>query len=89
MYPAAGSLAQKVTIALEACHVKEVIEQPFARWGKPEIVNTDQGSQLTATEITDAVLERGCQLSMDGRRTWRDYVFVERLWRSVKRGRCI
>ncbi|OZB55295.1 MAG: hypothetical protein B7X43_01345 [Thiomonas sp. 15-63-373] len=77
-------LAHKVAITLEACHAKEVMEQAFARWGTPEIVNTDQGSQFTATEFTDAVLERGCQLSMDGRGAWRDNVFVERLWRSVK-----
>ena len=77
-------LAHKVAITLEACHAREVIEQAFARWGTPEIVNTDQGAQFTATEFTDAVLDRGCQLSMDGRGAWRDNVFVERLWRSVK-----
>ena len=77
-------LAHKVAITLEACHAREVIEQAFARWGTPEIVNTDQGSQFTATEFTDTVLEQGCQLSMDGRGAWRDNVFVERLWRSVK-----
>ncbi|MSQ20716.1 MAG: IS3 family transposase, partial [Betaproteobacteria bacterium] len=77
-------LAHKVAITLEACHAKEIIEQAFARHGTPEIVNTDQGSQFTATEFTDAVLAKGCKLSMDGRGAWRDNVFVERLWRSVK-----
>ena len=77
-------LAHKVAITLEACHAKEVIEQAFVRWGLPEMVNTDQGSQFTATEFTDAVLGKGCKLSMDGRGAWRDNVFVERLWRSVK-----
>ena len=77
-------LAHKVAITLEACHAREVIEQALARWGTPAIVNTDQGSQFTATEFTDAVLGKGCQLSMDGRGAWRDNVFVERLWRSVK-----
>jgi putative transposase len=77
-------LAHKVAITLEACHAREVIEQAFACWGTPEIVNTDQGSQFTATEFTDMVLAQGCQLSMDGRGAWRDNVFVERLWRSVK-----
>ena len=77
-------LAHKVAITLEACHAREVIEQAFARWGTPEIVNTDQGSQFTATEFTDVVLAQGCQLSMDGRGAWRDNVFVERLWRSIK-----
>ena len=61
-----------------------VIELAFARYGAPEIVNTDQGSQFTAEEFTSVVLAKGCKLSMDGRGAWRDNVFVERLWRSVK-----
>ena len=77
-------LAHKVAITMEACHAKEIIEQAFARFGVPEIVNTDQGSQFTAEEFTKAVLDGGCKLSMDGRGAWRDNVFVERLWRSVK-----
>jgi len=77
-------LAHKVAITLEAVHAKEVIERAFARYGVPEIVNTDQGSQFTAEEFTGVVLARGCKLSMDGRGAWRDNVFVERLWRSVK-----
>ena len=77
-------LAHKVAITLEACHAREVLEQAFARYGTPEIVNTDQGSQFTAEEFTDTVLARGCKLSMDGRGAWRDNVFVERLWRSLK-----
>ena len=77
-------LAHRVAITLEAIHAKEVIEQALARWGTPEIVNTDQGSQFTAEEFTAVVLAAGCKLSMDGRGAWRDNVFVERLWRSVK-----
>jgi putative transposase len=77
-------LAHKLAITLEAVHAKEVIEQAFARYGVPEIVNTDQGSQFTAEEFTRVVLAKGCRLSMDGRGAWRDNVFVERLWRSVK-----
>ena len=77
-------LAHKVAITLEASHAKEVIEQAFARFGTPEIVNTDQGSQFTAEDFTDAVQNRGCKLSMDGKGAWRDNVFVERLWRSAK-----
>ena len=77
-------LAHKLAITLEGCHAREVLELAFARWGLPEIVNTDQGSQFTAEEFTEAVLSRGCKLSMDGRGAWRDNVFVERLWRSVK-----
>ena len=77
-------LAHKVAVTLEAVHAVDVIEQAFAKYGRPEIVNTDQGSQFTAEEFTHAVLSRGCRLSMDGRGAWRDNVFVERLWRTVK-----
>jgi putative transposase len=77
-------LTHKVAITLEACHAVEIIEQAFARFGLPEIVNTDQGSQFTASDFTDAVLNKGCKLSMDGRGAWRDNVFVERVWRSAK-----
>lgn len=79
-----GVLAHKVAITLAATYAREVIEQAFARYGVPEIVNTDQGSQFMAVAFTDVVLARGCRLSMDGRVAWRDNVFVERLWRSVK-----
>ena len=77
-------LAHRVAITLEAVHAVEVITQAFARFGVPEIVNTDQGSQFTAEDFTAAVRDKGCALSMDGRGAWRDNVFVERLWRSVK-----
>ena len=77
-------LTHKVAITMEACHAREIIEEAFARYGTPEIVNTDQGSQFTATEFTEVVLAKGCKLSMDGRGAWRDNVFVERVWRSVK-----
>ena len=77
-------LSHRVAITLEAIHAKEVIEQALARYHAPEIVNTDQGSQFTAEEFTSVVLAAGCKLSMDGRGAWRDNVFVERLWRSVK-----
>ena len=77
-------LAHKTATTLEACHAVEIIEQAFAKFGTPEIVNTDQGSQFTASEFANAVLKRGAKLSMDGRGAWRDNVFVERLWRTVK-----
>jgi putative transposase len=72
-------LAHKVALTMEACHAKEIIEQAFARFGVPEIINTDQGTQFTAEEFTKAVLDSGGKLSMDGRGAWRDNVFVERL----------
>ncbi len=77
-------LTHKVAITLEACHAVEIIEEAFARFGIPAIVNTDQGSQFTASDFTDSVLKKGCKLSMDGRGAWRDNVFVERVWRSAK-----
>jgi len=77
-------LAHRVATTLEACHAVEALEQAFARYGTPEIVNTDQGSQFTAEVFTDAVLARKSNISMDGRGAWRDNVFVERLWRTIK-----
>ena len=59
-------------------------QEAFSRYGAPEIVNTDQGRQFTAHEFVQAVKDRGCKFSMDGRGAWRDNVFVERLWKSVK-----
>jgi putative transposase len=52
--------------------------------GTPEIVNTDQGAQFTSGAFTRPLLDSGIRISMDGRGAWRDNVFVERLWRSVK-----
>lgn len=77
-------LAARIAITLEACHAADVLQGAFTRHGTPEIVNTDQGRQFTAEEFIRLVHARGCRLSMDGRGAWRDNVFVERLWRSVK-----
>ena len=56
----------------------------MARFGKPEIFNTDQGSQFTSSDLTDLLKNNGIKISMDGKGCWRDNVFVERLWKSVK-----
>ncbi|AWV05675.1 IS3 family transposase (plasmid) [Burkholderia sp. JP2-270] len=77
-------LSHRVAITLEAMHAVEALEEAFARYGQPDIVNTDQGSQFTANAFTEAVLGRGILLSMDGKGSWRDNVFVERVWRSIK-----
>ena len=77
-------LAHRTAITLEAVHAVDALEEAYARFGKPEIVNTDQGSQFTAQDFVDAVINQGVNLSMDGRGAWRDNVFVERVWRSVK-----
>lgn len=77
-------LVHKVATTLEACHAAEIMSEALGKYGKPEIVNTDQGSQFPATDFTDEVLQAGCKLSMDGRGAWRANVFVERLWRTIK-----
>ena len=76
--------AHKVAITLEASHAVGVLEATFAKYGRPEIVNTDQGSQFTAQCFVDCVQAKGCKLSMDGRGAWTNNVFVERLWKSIK-----
>jgi len=77
-------LAWRVSITLEAEFCIEAVTEALARHGKPEIFNSDQGSQFTSADFTGLLLERGIAISMDGRGAWRDNVFVERLWRSVK-----
>ena len=77
-------LAAKVAITLESCHAVDVLQEAFIHHGRPEIVNTDQGSQFTADAFVQAVKDNNCKLSMDGRGAWRDNVIVERLWKSVK-----
>ncbi len=69
-------LATKVAITLEACHAVDVLQEAFTHHGRPEIVNTDQGSQFAAHEFVQAVKDHGCKLSMDGHGAWRDNVFV-------------
>lgn len=77
-------LAWDVSISMEADWCVRVLEQALARHGKPEIFNTDQGSQFTSLAFTERLKAEGIAISMDGRGCWRDNVFVERLWRSVK-----
>ena len=77
-------LAHKVAITLEACHAIDVLNEAFAKYDAPQIVNTDQGSQFTAHDFVQTVKDNNCQISMDGHGAWRDNVMIERLWRSVK-----
>jgi putative transposase len=77
-------LSWRVSITMEASFCVETLEDALARHGRPEIFNTDQGSQFTSEDFTDPLLERGIRISMDGRGRWLDNVFVERLWRSLK-----
>ena len=62
----------------------EALDDALARLGEPEILNTDQGSQFTGAAFTGVLIKNGIAVSMDGKGAWRDNVFVERLWRSVK-----
>jgi putative transposase len=78
------TLAHRVSITMEADFCVEALSEAVARYGAPEIVNTDQGSQFSSSEFVNAVKACGARQSMDGRGCWRDNVFVERLWRSVK-----
>jgi putative transposase len=64
--------------------IVETLEDALARHGKPEIFNTDQGSQFTGAAFTGVLIKNVIAISMDGKGAWRDNVFVERLWRSVK-----
>ena len=78
------ALAWDVSISMEADFCVRVLEQALTRYGKPAIFNTDQGSQFTSLAFTERLKIEGIAISMDGRGCWRDNVFVERLWRSVK-----
>jgi len=77
-------LAWRVSITLEAAFCVETLEEALAKHGKPEVFNTDQGSQFTGAAFTGLLIKNGIAISMDGKGAWRDNVFVERLWRSVK-----
>ncbi len=77
-------LSWRLSITMEAAFCVETLEDALARHGKPEIFNTDQGSQFTGSAFTGLLASHGIAISMDGKGAWRDNVFVERLWRSVK-----
>jgi putative transposase len=77
-------LAWRLSTTMEVDFCIEAVEEALATYGRPEIFNTDQGSQFTSAAFTGLLLENKIAISMDGRGSWRDTVFVERLWRSVK-----
>jgi putative transposase len=77
-------LAWRLSTTMEVDFCIEAVEEALATYGRPEIFNTDQGSQFTSAAFTGLLLENKIAISMDGRGSWRDNVFVERLWRSVK-----
>jgi putative transposase len=77
-------LAWKLSITLDTAFCIEAVEEALAKYGKPEIFNTDQGSQFTSVAFTDLLKANEIAISMDGKGAWRDNVFVERLWRTIK-----
>ena len=77
-------LAWRLSITMEAEFCIEALEEALAKYGRPEIFNTDQGSQFTIADFTGVLLDNAVAISMDGKGSWRDNVFVERIWKSVK-----
>ena len=77
-------LAWRLSNTLDTRFCIDALEEALARFGTPEIFNTDQGSQFTSTAFTGRLAAAGIQISMDGRGRWMDNVFIERLWRSLK-----
>ncbi len=77
-------LSWKVSTTMDTHFCLEAVEEAMEKFGKPDIFNTDQGSQFTSLAFTSLLKDNGIQISMDGKGAWRDNVFVERLWRSVK-----
>ena len=77
-------LSYRLSITMEAAFCIEALQEALARHGTPDIFNTDQGSQFTSATFTGVLIKNAIAISMDGKGSWRDNVFVERLWRSVK-----
>lgn len=77
-------LAWRLSNTMDAGFCVEALQEALARFGSPEIFNTDQGSQFTGFDFTSTLREAEIRISMDGRGRWMDNVFIERLWRSMK-----
>lgn len=77
-------LAWKLSNTMDTGFCIEALDEAMAKFGKPEIFNTDQGSQFTSPRFTGRLIDAGVKVSMEGRGRWMDNVFIERLWRSVK-----
>ena len=77
-------LSWRLSTTLTADFCVEALEEAIARYGCPEIVNTDQGSQFTSAAFVECVHRHGIDLSMDGKGSWKDNVFIERFWRTLK-----
>ena len=77
-------LSWRLSNSLDASFCVEALEEALARWGKPDIFNTDQGSQFTSSGFTGLLEDADVKISMDGRGRYLDNIFIERLWRSLK-----
>ena len=77
-------LAWRLSNTLTADFCVDALEEALARYGKPEIFNTDQGSQFTSLAFTSVLRDNDIRISMDGKGCWRDNIFVERLWKTIK-----
>jgi putative transposase len=77
-------LSWRLSTTLTADFCVEALEDAIARYGAPQIVNTDQGSQFTSAAFVECVHRNGIALSMDGKGAWKDNVFIERFWRTLK-----
>ena len=79
-----AALSWRLSNTMDASFCVEALEEALARYGRPEIFNTDQGSQFTGAAFTSVLIDAGVRIAMDGRGRWMDNVFIERLWRSLK-----
>ncbi len=77
-------LSWRVSVTLEADFCIEAVEAALARHGTPEIFNTDQGSQFTSPDLIKVLASHETRIRIDGKEAWRNNVFVERLWRTIK-----
>jgi putative transposase len=77
-------LAWRLSNTMEVSFCIDAVEDALAKYGCPQIFNTDQGSQFTSAEFTGVLINSGIEISMDGKCAWRDNVFVERFWRTIK-----
>ena len=77
-------LSWRVSITMDVQFCLDAVQEAIDKYGTSEIFNTDQGSQFTSLAFTDLLKASGIRISMDGKGCWRDNVFVERLWRTIK-----
>jgi len=77
-------LSWRLSNTMDASFCKEALDEAIAKYGPPEIMNTDQGSQFTGAAWITTLTEAGVKISMDGRGRYLDNIFIERLWRSLK-----